>query len=70
MMTGWEKFIFNIHSSVALLFSCGCLYIIGTKLEDKFYETWWGKLIFFFFGATLPIFAYHFYSYKVRLDFV
>jgi hypothetical protein len=55
MMTGWEKFIFNIHSSVALLFSCGCLYIIGTKLEDKFYETWWGKLIVFFIGVALPV---------------
>ena len=54
-MTGWEKFTFNIHSSVALSFSWGYLYIIGTKVENKLYETWWGKLIVFCFGAALPI---------------
>ena len=68
MMTGWEKFTFNIHSPVALLFSLGCLYIIGTKVEDKLYETWWGKLIIFLLELPFLFFlSFLFLQSSIRL---
>jgi hypothetical protein len=33
-MTGWQEFIFNVHTWVIIAFSWGSGYLIGTKLED------------------------------------
>jgi hypothetical protein len=46
-MTGWQEFIFNVHSWVIIVFSWGSGYLIGTKLEDKV-PTWLLKIIVVF----------------------
>ena len=54
-MTGWQEFIFNVHTWVIIAFSWGSGYLIGTKFEDKI-PTWLLKIIAVFFFLLLPWF--------------
>ena len=54
-MTGWQEFIFNVHTWVIITFSWGSGYLIGKKFEDKI-PTWLLKIIAVFFFPLLPWF--------------
>ena len=52
-MTGWGKFIFDVHSWVVLLFSWSSGYLIGTKIDDNV-PKWLLTIITIFFIVVLP----------------
>jgi hypothetical protein len=69
MMTGWKRFLLDIHVRVAVMFSWGCYYFIGKQLEDRNivsenHNYWVVKLLALFFYIYPPYFSYLYYPYQ------